>query len=215
MRPMIWGMAALAYFGPDIKAALGMPKLISVMVPTGLLGIVLAGMLAASISTYSSYLLSWSAVASRDIIAPLKKKPLSEASSIKISRVASFLIGLFLLIFGFLYEIPETAYQYLVITGTIYASGAFAVVAGGLYWKKANSKGAYAALLTGVIMPLLFLGLEKFKSSLPEWTQIFTNVNLSGFIGMLLPVFAIITVSLLTQKSCPAKVMAPYLQEES
>ncbi len=214
MIPMIWGIAALAYFGPDIKAASGMPKLISMMVPTGLLGIVLAGMLAASMSTYSAYLLSWSSVASRDIISPLTKRPLSEKNTIRVSRVVSFLIGLFLLIFGFLYEIPETAYQYLIITGTIYTSGAFAIVAGGLYWKKANSKGAYAALLTGIVMPLLFLGLEKFKTSLPGWTQVFTNVNLSGFIGMLLPVFVMITVSLLTQKSCPAKVLMRSIEEE-
>jgi solute:Na+ symporter, SSS family len=213
MIPMLWGIAALAFFGPNIDARLGMPKLLAAIVPTGMLGIILAGMLAASMSTYSAYLLSWSSVATRDIISPLKKEPLSEANSITISKVISLFIGLFLLVFGFLYEIPATAYQYLVITGTMYASGAFAAVAGGLYWKKANKKGAYSALGIGIVMPLLFLVLEKFKSILPPCLLFLTNVNISGFIGMILPVITMIVVSLFTQKSSPPKDLDNLLQE--
>jgi len=208
MIPMIWGIAALAYFGPRLSPVLGMPRLIATVAPTGLLGIILAGMLAASMSTYSAYLLSWSSVATRDILTPLKKKPLSEAATIAVSRIFSLLIGLFLLVFGLLYEIPETAYQYLYITGTMYASGAFATVAGGLYWKKANRHGAMAALSIGIVMPLLFLVLTKCKSVLPGSLSFLTDVNMAGFIGMLLPLASMIVVSLCTQKSCPAKILA-------
>jgi len=201
MVPMLWGLV-------------GMPRLIGTVVPSGVLGIVIAGMLAASMSTYSAYLLSWSSVATRDIISPIKKKPLSEEQSIKVAKIFSFFIGLFILIFGLLYEIPATAYQYLVLTGTMYASGAFAVVAGGLYWKKANSKGAFSALLAGILMPMLFLILEKFKNKLPEWMGFITDINISGFVGMILPIIVMIIVSLSTQKSTPPNDITKYLKEE-
>ena len=212
MIPMLWGMAALAYFGPSVGATLGMPRLISTIVPTGMLGIVIAGMLAASMSTYSAYLLSWSSVATRDIIGPLSKKPMSDAASMKTAKIISLFVGIFILVFGLVYEIPATAYQYLILTGTMYVSGAFAAVAGGLYWKKANNIGAYSALAVGILMPLLFLILEKFKSSLPQNLLFLTDINISGFVGMLLPVATMIIVSLLTQKISPPKDITKNLE---
>ena len=213
MIPMIWGLAALAYFGPDISATIAMPRLLAALVPTGMLGVVIAGMLAASMSTYSAYLLSWSSVATRDIVIPLKKEPVSDKNSMKIAKIFSLFIGIFILIFGFLYEIPATAMQYIILTGTMYSSGAFAVIAGGLYWKKANNKGAYSALCAGAVMPILFLVLEKFKLFLPNWLYFLTDINLSGFIGMLLPVLAMVIVSLLTQKSSPPKDITSRMEE--
>ena len=213
MIPMIWGLAALAYFGPSINATIAMPRLIATLVPTGMLGVVIAGMVAASMSTYSAYLLSWSSVATRDIVTPLKKKPVSEENSMKMAKIFSLFIGIFILIFGFVYEVPATAMQYIILTGTMYSSGAFAVIAGGLYWKKANNKGAYSALCAGAVMPILFLVLEKFKESLPSWLQFLTDINISGFVGMLLPLLTMVIVSLLTQKSSPPKDITSNLRE--
>lgn len=213
MIPMIWGLAALAYFGPNISATIAMPRLIATLVPTGMLGVIIAGMVAASMSTYSAYLLSWSSVATRDIVTPLKKKPVSEESSMKMAKIFSLFIGIFILIFGFIYEIPATAMQYIILTGTMYSSGAFAVIAGGLYWKRANNKGAFSALCGGALMPILFLVLEKFKASLPVWLHFLTDINISGFVGMILPVLVMIIVSLLTQKSSPPKDITSNLRE--
>jgi len=213
MIPMIWGLAALAYFGPNISATIAMPRLIATLVPTGMLGVIIAGMVAASMSTYSAYLLSWSSVATRDIVTPLKKKPVSEESSMKMAKIFSLFIGVFILIFGFVYEIPATAMQYIILTGTMYSSGAFAVIAGGLYWKRANNKGAFSALCAGALMPILFLILEKFRSSLPVWLNFLTDINISGFVGMILPVLVMVVVSLLTQKSSPPKDITSNLKE--
>jgi SSS family solute:Na+ symporter len=122
-------------------------------------------------------------------------------------------IGIFILIFGFVYEVPATAMQYIILTGTMYSSGAFAAIAGGLYWKKANKIGAYSALCAGATMPILFLVLEKFKEFLPTWLHFLTDINISGFVGMLLPVVAMVAVSLLTQKSSPPKDITSNVKE--
>jgi solute:Na+ symporter, SSS family len=213
MIPMFWGLAALAYFGPSVGGIVGMPKLIGAIVPTGWLGIIVAGMLAASMSTYSAYLLSWSSVATRDIVGPLRKEPLSDEASMKIAKIISLFVGIFILVFGLVYKIPSTAFQYLILTGTMYVSGAFAAVAGGLYWKKANNNGAYCALAVGVVMPALFLVLSSIQASLPPYLLFLTDVNISGFVGMILPVLSMVIVSLLTQKSCPPKDITNLLKE--
>ena len=201
--PMFWGIAALAVLGPDVTPLAAMPRLLGMVVPTGFLGLMIAGMLAASMSTYSAYMLAWSSVATRDIIGPLRAKGLSESDTILFTRIIALLIGTFLLVFGLLYEIPATAFQYLAITGTIYCAGALGCVVGGLYWKKANRVGAYASLVMGALAPVAFLILSIIRESLPSWMLFLTDVNISGFLSFVLGVGGMIFGSLLTQRSHP------------
>ncbi|MGB7067980.1 MAG: hypothetical protein WBD22_00610 [Pyrinomonadaceae bacterium] len=57
MIPMFIGVAALAYLGPNESPTAAMPKFLGIVTPKGFLGLLVAGMLAASMSTYSAYLL--------------------------------------------------------------------------------------------------------------------------------------------------------------
>ncbi len=66
-------------------------------------------------------------------------------------------IGLFLLVYGLWYELPGNAWDYLAVTGNIYLASVFTLLVAGLYWKRANRTGAYAALVLGAIGPLTFL----------------------------------------------------------
>lgn len=203
MIPMFWGVAALAYFGPDIPATSAMPRLLGTLVPSGFLGLMIAGMLAASMSTYSAYMLAWSSVATRDIIGSLRRHPLDERTTILLTRVITVLIGVFLLVFGLLYEIPATAFQYLALTGGMYTAGALGCVAGGLYWKKANRVGAYAGLALGAVAPVAFLVLSGYAEVLPAWLVPLTDVNISGFLSFVLAGTGMVVGSLVSQRSCP------------
>ena len=53
-----------------------MPTLIKEVLPVGILGLVVAGMLAAFMSTHDSYLLCWGTIIINDIVSPLSKKNL-------------------------------------------------------------------------------------------------------------------------------------------
>lgn len=203
MIPMLWGVAALTVFGPRVNSLAAMPRLLGNVVPSGLLGLMIAGMLAASMSTYSAYLLAWSTVAARDIIAPLLKSKLTDRGNVMLTRVVAGLIGLFMLIFGLFYQIPSTAFQYLAITGAMYAAGAFACVTAGLYWKKANVIGAYSGLALGALSPITFLIFSLFKEKLPVYLMFLTDVNITGFLSFLLAVVGMIFGSVLTQKTNP------------
>ena len=148
-------------------------------------------------------MLAWSSVATRDIIAPLYKRPMSEKRTILLTRIIAMLIGIFLLVFGLFYEIPATAFQYLALTGAMYSAGAFGCVVGGLYWEKANCVGAYCALIMGAFAPIVFLVLEKFKYLLPSGMLFLVDVNISGFLSFILAPLGMILGSLVTQKSHP------------
>ena len=208
MIPMFWGVAALALFGPNLTPSTAMPKLLGLVVPTGFLGLMVAGMLAASMSTYSAYMLAWSSVATRDMIGAARKTPLSESASILLTRIIATGIGVFLLVFGLLYEIPATAFQYIALTGAMYSAGAFGCVAAGLYWNKANTVGAYASLIMGAVGPLAFLVLDQFKNRLPESLLFLVDVNISGFMSFLLAATGMVVGSLLTQRSHPPRTVA-------
>ena len=201
MIPMFIGVAALAYFGPNESPTAATPKLLGIVTPKGFLGLLVAGMLAASMSTYSAYLLAWSSVVTRDVIACFRAQNLDESTTILITRVFAVLIGIFLLIFGLWYQIPDTAFQYLFITGAMYTAGALGCVAAGIYWKKANTTGAYAALIMGAVAPAAFLLLEKSRDSIPAWLAFFTDVNLSGLLSFILAAAGMYFGSILTQNS--------------
>ena len=209
MIPMFWGVAALAYFGAGENSVAAMPKLLGAVVPTGWLGLLVAGMLAASMSTYSGYLLAWSSVLTLDVISGARRTPLSERAMMTTTRVISAVIGVFLVVFGLLYQIPDTAYQYLFITGAMYTAGALGCVTAGLYWKRATTTGAYAALLLGALAPAGFLVLGRFADALPPGLAFLTNVNVSGLLSFALAAAGMVVGSLLTRPAAPALQPAP------
>lgn len=67
------------------------------------------------------------------------------------TRISIVCIGLFLPVWGIWYELPDSVWTYMAVTGTIYLSGAGVVLLGGIYWDKGSSTGALAALLAGLI----------------------------------------------------------------
>jgi len=201
MIPMFWGAAALAYFGPGQESAAAMPRLLGSVVPSGFLGLLVAGMLAASMSTYSAYVLAWSSVLARDVIGCTRRKDLPDRTVIAITRIGAAALGVFLLVFGLWYQIPDTAFQYLAVTGSMYVSGALACVAAGLYWRKANLVGAYAGLTLGAVVPAGFLLLEKFRDVLPGWLFFVTDVNIAGLLSFFLAVLGMV-LDLLLRSGC-------------
>ena len=126
-----------------------MPIYLGRILPAGLIGLITAAMIAAFMSTHDGYLLCWSSVITQDIIAPLFKERLNNPTRIKITRILIILIGLYILYWGLFYGGEEDIWDYMAITGAIYFTGAFSLLFGGLYWKRASSTGAVLALVAG------------------------------------------------------------------
>ncbi len=142
-----------------------MPLFLGRILPTGLLGLVTAGMLAAFMSTHDSYLLCWSSVLTQDVIAPLRRGQMSTRSRLLTTRVIIFAIGVFLLVWGLWYPLGDDLWDYMAITGAIYFTGAFALLGIGLYWRGASTVGAYLALGAGL---LAICGLDTIREPLND-----------------------------------------------
>jgi SSS family solute:Na+ symporter len=127
---------------------LAMPVFLSRVLPTGLIGITCAGMLAAFMSTHDSYLLCWSSVLTQDVVAPWFKNGLSSKARLLLTRIFIVSIGLFILVWGLWYPLGQDLWDYMAISGAIYFIGGFSLLAFGLYWKRASCVGAYLALFS-------------------------------------------------------------------
>jgi len=165
--PYFWGICALVYFvtvepelgglfgvGPlkddqQVNALYAMPVFLGRILPAGLIGLVSAAMIAAFMSTHDSYLLCWSSVITQDVVAPCYGERLTAKTRVLLTRIFIVVIGIYILAWGLLYEGGDDVWDYMAITGAIYFTGAFAVLAGGLYWKSASSTGAFCAILAG------------------------------------------------------------------
>lgn len=161
-----------AYFLPDgtgtqsKHAAEALPLFLGKVVPTGLLGLVTAGMLAAFMSTHDSYFLCWSSVVVRDVMNPLKGNCMTDRQQIRWTRIWIVITGAFLLLWGVWYELPESVWSYMAVTGAVYFAGAGVALIGGVYWKRASSTGAFVCIIGGVIS---IIGLDPIMNVMKGW----------------------------------------------
>jgi len=166
--PCIWGIAALATLTPEViggNTLHAMPKFLSTFVPVGLMGLLVAAMLAADMSTDSSYMLTWGSVIYNDIMAPFRKTVWSDKKGILWNRCIVAVIGIFLLFYGLWYPLKGDLWTYLGVTGTIYMSSMSTLLIACCYWKRANNWGAAAAIVFGALIPVGFLIFQQLPAT--------------------------------------------------
>jgi SSS family solute:Na+ symporter len=159
--PGIWGIAALATLGPVANTLEAMPTYLATAVPAGLMGILVAAMLAADMSTDSSYMLTWCSVIYNDILAPFRKQPWSQRKGLFWNRTIIALIGIFLLLYGLWYPLKGDLWTYLGVTGTIYLASISVLLIACCYWRRANSWGAAASIVVSAVIPITYLVMEQ------------------------------------------------------
>jgi SSS family solute:Na+ symporter len=204
--PGVWGIAALATLAPAAYLTLSpemqaepslyaMPLFLSTFVPVGLMGLLVAAMLAADMSTDSSYMLTWASVIYNDILAPFKRPGWTEKKGLLLNRAIVACIGVFLLFYGLLYPLKGNLWEYLAQTGTIYLASMSVLLVACCYWKRANSWGATAAICAGAIVPLSYLALR----DLPATHEFVSSIgpNYAGLIAYGATTLAMIAGSLL------------------
>lgn len=161
IMPILWGVMALAVVGTEIDSLEALPLLLVEIIPSGLLGVIFAALLAASMSTYASYLLSWSSVVSQDIIGSIvtlvTKKEMDSKTQLLVSRITMAAVMIFIIWWSLFHEMEGYLYFYLNMTGMLFIPGVLICVAFGIYWKRSRTLGAYLAITFGAILPMLYL----------------------------------------------------------
>ncbi|MCH2202142.1 MAG: sodium:solute symporter family protein [Fuerstiella sp.] len=210
--PYFWGICALVFITsspagadlkelflsesgdkPELENLYAMPVFLGRLLPTVVIGIVTAGMIAAFMSTHDSYFLTWSSVITQDIVAPLRQGPFTTVSRVRLTRILIILMGGYVLYWGLFYTGGEDIWDYMAVTGGIYFTGAFVVLMMGVYWKGTSSFGALLGLLSGLLMlfalePVQIAVRLKYQLASGEWTERLTSPQ----IGLITVAVAII-----------------------
>lgn len=137
-----------------------LPALVQQVLPVGIRGLVVAGLLAALMSSLSSVFNSTSTLITWDIYRELKPAA-SERELVWVGRAAT--VGLTAAGFAwipFMDSISTTLYQYLQSVQSYIAPPIAAVFLLGLAWKRINAQGAMSALLIGFVLGATRLILE-------------------------------------------------------
>jgi SSS family solute:Na+ symporter len=167
------------------------PLAMSVMLPTGLLGLAGAAMLAAFISTNDTYLHSWGAILVQDVILPLRGKPFTPRQHLRFLRLSILGVAVFVFLFSLLFQHTQYIAMFCALTASVFVGGAGSVIIGGLYWKRGSTLAAWAAMITGAIVSLTGLVIKQIEPDFP-----LTGQELS-FVAMTMCVPTYVLVSLL------------------
>lgn len=200
MLVLLWGVCALAAAGPISSEQAGSTDFARYatadfahqVTPMGLMGICAAGMVFAYVATSNSYYLAWAAIVVNDVVAPMRRDPLTQQAHIRLLRIVMICIAAFLLAWGLLYDPEESLLEYIYLTGAI-MTGAAIVTFFGLYWRRANSMGAYLTVALCLLVPVADLVGKKLMDDYP------LKGHESGLIALLLSFAAFVVCGLLSR----------------
>ncbi len=133
---------------PQLREQGLVPTGLSLIMPNGLLGLFVAVMFAAMLSTDDTYMHSWGSIFIQDVIMPFRKKPFTAKQHILALRLSVAGVAVFAWLFSYFYRQTEYVFLFFAITGAI-VSGAGAAIIGGLYWKKGTTLAAWTSYIVG------------------------------------------------------------------
>jgi len=186
------------------------PALVTRLLPVGLKGLVIAGMLAALMSSLASVFNSCSTLLTWDVYRKLKPGA-SEMQLITVGRIATgVLVVLGLAWIPFMKYISSQLYIYLQSVQAYIAPPIAACFLLGLFFRRLNGTGAMASLTTGFVLGALRLILELAnglsKTGLTDgtvWAWI-AEINFLHFAVLLFVVCTVVLVTVSALTPAPA-----------
>jgi len=183
------GMVAAALF-TDVRAGAAdsaYPALVTRLLPAGFKGLVLAGMLAALMSSLASAFNSCSTLLTWDVYRKLRPQA-TEAELVTFGRGSTIiLVGLGLAWIPFMKYVSPQLYIYLQSVQAYIAPPIAACFLLGVLSTRLNGTGAMAALITGLVLGAARLGLELAKAHLTSGSLLwwFASINFLHFAALL------------------------------
>ncbi len=177
------------------------PTLVKMLLPTGLRGLVVGGLLAALMSSLSSVFNSCSTLFTMDIYKRFQPAA-SDRTLVTVGRVATaVLVGFGLLWIPFMDLLSGELFKYIQSVQAYISPPIAAVFLIGILWKRVNSAGAIAALIIGFVLGIGRLLMEMNKASMSGVLLDIVNINFLHFAIILFAicVLTLVAVSLMTK----------------
>jgi SSS family solute:Na+ symporter len=196
------------------QADQALPVLVGTLLPVGLRGIVVAGLLAALMSSLSSVFNSCSTLVTWDVYRELKPDA-SERQLVWVGRISTVVLTVLGLAWiPFMEYVSDQLYTYLQSVQGYISPPIAAVFLFGIFSKRVNASGAMASLLSGFVLGTLRLVMELYNGPQKDglaagsFWETFAEINFLHFAVFLFLacVIILIGVSLITQAPTRAKV---------
>ncbi|MBU0475330.1 MAG: sodium:solute symporter [Bacteroidetes bacterium] len=163
-----------------IQNQLRIPLVLSEILPVGLMGVFLALMLMATISTHDSYMHSWGSIFVQDVIMPFRKKSFTPEQHIKVLKLSIVGVCTFIFFFSLWFPMTDYIFLYFAITAAIFTGGSGAVIIGGLYWKRGTTSAAWSSLIVGSVIAVTGIILQQIYPNFPINGQYFWAMAMGG-----------------------------------
>jgi solute:Na+ symporter, SSS family len=145
------------------------PTMVSTLLPIGLKGVVVGGLLAALMSSLASLFNSSATLFTVDFYK--KYRPVAtEKQLVKVGRWATVVVTILgVLWIPVMKSLGQVLYQYLQDVQSLLAPGIASVFLLGVFWKRASAAGGLWGMIVGFTLGMTRLGLKIFQNSLdPE-----------------------------------------------
>jgi SSS family solute:Na+ symporter len=183
------------------------PTLVVRLMPAGLLGVMVAAMLAALMSSLSAVFNSSSTIFTMDFYKKIDPRA-SERRLVLVGRIATvIMVALGLAWIPFMGRISPQLYVYLQSVQAYISPPIAAVFLLGVFWKRINGRGAIGALLVGFVLGAVRFVLEILRAdmSLPSALEFYVRVNFLHFAAIVFVVCSAILIAVSLSSPAPER----------
>lgn len=185
------------------QAQAAFPLMVEHLLPPGLRGIVVAGLLSALMGSLAGVFNACSTLFTVDIYEKLRPKA-SQYEIVRMGRIATVSMVLISMAWIPVVRGATGLYNYLQAVQGYLAPPIFVVFFFGVFWKRLNAQGCFWAMVIGFIVGVfrmlvdtpVTLGLEAYKNGYPEgsFLWIINNINFQYFSILITIISALVMV---------------------
>ena len=160
-----------------VKGQMQLPLAMATILPMGIKGLLCTIIVFISFTCHDTYMHSWGSIFMQDVYMPISGKKFRPHEHINMLRKSIAFVAIFAYVFSALYPQNQPILMFFAVTGAIWGGGAGSIIVGGLYTKKGNSAGAFAAIITGAVVgligvfikPIWEMFLKTFQGVFPDF----------------------------------------------
>ncbi|MFL5487602.1 MAG: sodium:solute symporter [Gemmatimonadaceae bacterium] len=154
------------------------PTFVVDKMPAGLRGLIVAAVLAATMSAHSGALNSLAASTTHDIYLPLSKRTADDPRTLRIGKLFTMFWGVILLVMALLYRQQGTP---VVVVALSIASFTYGALLGGFFlgmlWRRANQRDAITGMAIGIIAMSFVVFAKQMMPLFPSITGTLTTLS--------------------------------------
>jgi SSS family solute:Na+ symporter len=186
------------------------PTLLFQLLPSGLLGLVLAGLLAAMMSSVSATFNSASTLITMDFVQKYKPE-MSSKDLVRTGQIATLVLVVLASLWAPQIEHFGSLFKYLQLVLAFICPPVVAVFVLGLFWKRASSNGAFAALMTGFVIAVFLI-----LSIALEWSPTINDIHFLDRAALLFLICMLVHIGVSLNSEGPnAEVIEKYTWRKS